>query len=204
MVRRTVWTMGNGLQLRRVHSFSSLDHNLVHTGQDAEHLGLGDARREHNARCIVPSKTTAHATAKMDDERGAVLLFHNGHDAEHRRPDDNRREHSAKRNTRKTSKASVPLPQTTTSVAGRGRRFRRLLLPPLLPLPPPQGGPRVGRLSGELLEPALLCRCPESTRRSEQRLHLVRPLLRLLTLLQLLLPLLLLPLPQGSSSEVPE
>ena len=99
----------------------------------------------------------------------------------------------------------MPLPRLTTSVAARGRRFRSLLLPPLLSLPPPQGDPSVGRPSGELLEPAHLCRCPESTRHSEQRLHLVRPLLRLLTLLQLLLPLLLLLLlPQGSGSEVPE
>ena len=70
--------------------------------------------------------------------------------------------------------------------------------------PPRQGGHRGRRPSGELFEPPQLCRCPESTRHSQQRLHLVRPLLRLLKLLQLLLPLLLLPLPQSSSSEVPE
>ena len=64
----------NGLQLRRPHSFSSLDHGhhvvtvlLVHAGQDAEHPGL--ARREYNARCNITSETNdAHATAMVDDE----------------------------------------------------------------------------------------------------------------------------------------
>ena len=57
----------DGLQLRRLHGFSSLDHghhvgtlHLVHTGQDAEYPGLGDARRERDARCIITSKTTLH------------------------------------------------------------------------------------------------------------------------------------------------
>ena len=47
----------------------------------------GDARREHNARCIVTSQTSiAHATATNDDVRGAVLLVQNGHDAKHFKP----------------------------------------------------------------------------------------------------------------------
>ena len=108
-------------KLRNNHSFSSLDHKLVHTGQDAEHLGLGDARREHNAKCIVPSKTMpAHATAMVDDERGAVLLVHNGHD-------DNRREHSAavddergpKRNAKRNEGASSSS-SSSSSCAGVG------------------------------------------------------------------------------------
>ena len=73
----------------------------------------------------------------VDDERAIVLLVHTGQGVEHLRPGDNRKEHSEKRNvTRKTSIASVPLPLSTTSAATRGRGFRSLPLPPLLPLPP--------------------------------------------------------------------
>ena len=93
-VRRTVWTMGNGLCV-----VAGKYHETVlriRTGHDVEYLGPGDNRREHKTRSIVTSKTNlAHATARNDDERATVLLVHTGHDAEHLGPA-NRRENSMK------------------------------------------------------------------------------------------------------------
>ena len=58
----------------------------------------------------------------------------------------------------------MPLPLSTTSAG-----TRKFLFLPLLPLPPLRAGQR---LSAELVDPAQLLRCPESTRHSEQ-LHLL-------------------------------
>ena len=70
-VRRTVWTMGNGLcAMTGKYHVTVL---LVHTGHDVEHLGPGNNRKEHSTRSIITSKTKlAHATDRNDDERGHI------------------------------------------------------------------------------------------------------------------------------------
>ena len=80
---------------------------LVHTGHDAEHLGL-PSTEGNTARSAIPRKTSpACATAGVDDERtmSTVLLVHTSHDAEHPGPGDDRREHNARCIT--TSKTSI-------------------------------------------------------------------------------------------------
>ena len=101
---------------------------------NAEQPGPADQGRENSGKCIVTINTSlVNATAK----RITILLVHTSHDAGHLRPDDDRRKHSAKNVTRKTSIASMPLPESTTSAATkeRTRRARKSSLPPLLHFP---------------------------------------------------------------------
>ena len=78
--------------------------NLVHTGQEAEHLGRTTGGREKQLEVQNNSKSK-HAHAAAGNERIAVLLVHTRHDAEHPGPVNDNRDHSARRNTRRTSPA---------------------------------------------------------------------------------------------------
>ena len=94
---------------------------LVHNGHDARQHGPGDARREHNVRCIGTSQTSiAHATAINDEERGNVLRVHTGHDAEHLRPVDEGREHCAPDNEKRERN---PCPHRRIRASRGSRRF---------------------------------------------------------------------------------
>ncbi len=113
-----------------------------------------------------------------------VLQVCTGHNAEHLRPGGNRSQHSAHSNiTSKTSKTSMPLPQSTTSAARRGiwRGTRKLLLPPLLPF---TLGPPVQDVVGD--PPDLMVRAT-LRRHCHQRVEflLLLPLVPLLLLLLL-------------------
>ena len=80
-----------------------------------------DDNEGNSAKNSVTSKTScAHATARNEDERGAVLLVHTGHDAANPGPGDARREHCAPDNEERERN---PCPQRRIRTPRGSRRF---------------------------------------------------------------------------------